>query len=149
MSKMIARAVAGEPYLFDRENLSISSMREQITDMASLLTAEEPEDRRSLAIYPQGTRTIGAPIAHLPVSLAAEAHRPLAVMNIYGAEHVMPKVPKGTQMKQVIDILIQRMHTWKSRHHVRVQLVDFLPGDMSRKMMKERFMQAHQRAAQS
>lgn len=147
MSQMIAKAVAGEPYLFDRDNLNGASLKAQIGEMSGILAAEQPEERRSLAIYPQGTRTPGAPIEHMPVSLALQAHVPIAVLNIHGAEYVMPKVPEGTQTRQIIKILIQRMYTWKSRHHVRVELADFIPADLSRKAMKERFMAAHQKSA--
>lgn len=144
MSRMLARVVAGEPYLFDRETLTMESMRAQIQEMKQILRPEnELAKPESLAIYPQGTRTIGAPIANLPAVVAGEADVPLAILNIYGAERVMPKVPKGTQTAQIINILIQRMHTWKSRHQVTIRLMDFIPADTHRKEKKERLMAAH------
>jgi|GEM_PF-1190578 len=148
-SRLIARAVAGEPYLFDRQNLTVGSMRTQLEEMGQLLRPEEGTPR-SLAIYPQGTRTLGAPVEDLPVSLARHNNVPLAVLNISGAEQVMPKVPEGQQASQVIQLLIRRLRMRRANiknhtHHVHIKLADFIPPELSRKEMKERFFASHDR----
>lgn len=142
-SKMIARNIINEPYLFDRENQTIGSMKTQVHEMAQLLQPEDDTAARSLAIYPQGTRTIGAPIENMPVMLAHEANVAMAVLNIYGGEPVMPKVEKGQQTSQVIQILLERLRTRRAKHHVTVKLMDFIPPGESRKAIKERFLGAH------
>jgi len=147
-SKMIARNIINEPYLFDRQNLTVGSMMTQIHEMSELLQPEDGSVAKSLTIYPQGTRTIGAPIQNMPALLAHEANVAMAVLNIYGGEPVMPKVEKGQQASQVIQILLERLRTRRAKHHVTVKLMDFIPPGESRKVIKERFLGAHHQPLQ-
>lgn len=148
-SRMFARLVAGDPYLFDRENSVEGSVKTQIDEMVSILSPEDDAQFRSLAIYPQGTRTIGAQIESMPVTLAQRAEVPIAVLNISGAEQVMPKVDKGKQTAQIFHILLQRVLTRRAKikekqHQVRINLADFIPAGKSRSETKKRFLEAHQ-----
>lgn len=145
-SKVILKATIGNPYLFDRQNLTIASMKTQVAEMAQLLNPEQESGQHadSLVIYPQGTRTIGAPIENMPAVLAHEANVPIAVLNIYDAETVMPKAAEGQQASQIIRILIERLRTRRAKHPVTIKLVDFIPPGGNRKETKERFQAAHQ-----
>jgi len=141
----VARSIIGELFLFDRNNLTANSMRNQVSAMADLLNPKQElnEQPESLVIYPQGTRTIGAPIENMPAVLAQLAGVPIAVLNIYNAEGVMPKVPEGMQGLQLIETLIVRLKYRKARHRVIVKLADFIPEGGNLKETKKRFVAAH------
>lgn len=149
--RWLMQALVAPPYLFDRQDLSPGTVTRQINEMSQLLQPAAPDSpHRSLLIYPQGTRTPGAPVRKLPVLIAEASQAPIAVLQIEGGAQVFPKVESHQEGRQILEILRRRLErrSQQQRHAVVVKLMALLdPRTMSRTELKKKFLAAHQVAS--
>lgn len=148
LKRAFAQMIIGDPYLFDRDNPDTQVIRRQIKEMQQLVNPNQ-ETPTSLAIYPQGTRTPGAPIHDMPEMIASNQKIPLAIYRIEDAQDVFPKLDGMSQASFVIHRLIQRLRSRRGKNvtPVTVKLVDFIDPKSeefpSRRELKARFYAAH------
>lgn len=153
LKRAVAQMVIGDPYLFDRDNADSQVIREQIREMQQLLNPNA-EKLTSLAIYPQGTRTIGAKIHDMPLLVSSVHQAPIAVFSIEGAASVFPKLEGREQASHYIQMLTRRLRSRRSdKTTVTVRLEDFIDPKTAvdpenehtpkRKVIKRRFYAAH------
>jgi len=139
----LAQRLFGEIFLFDRRTGSFEGARTQLEALGSRVKINAQNIGASLVIFPRGTRDPDAPMKDLPVVLSRQTKAPLAVVNIHGAEAVLPKVPKEMEPEQILNIFMRRLNH-QGQINVVVELADFIqPDDLKNQEMKKRFLNAH------
>jgi hypothetical protein len=145
LKRLFAHLVTGRMFLFDRFEMDRKKMNQQRHTIAELTRPRWYRGSLSPVIYPQGTRTLGAPLQYLPVRLSQEENIPIAVMNIYGAEQVLPKEEGVTENQQILRKLLERRHKTKDDMiPVTVRLMAFLATEENLPKFKQMFQEAHE-----
>lgn len=147
LKRALARATAGDPFLFNRHLTDKDEIAAEIARLKSQVDASETQPGLALGIYPQGTRDANAKIGSLPVHIAHDKQVGLGIFNIYDAETVFPKAhSKQEQANQILEALIRRLRSRRQDHHtVTVRLTDFITPEegLSRPELKRRYLASH------
>lgn len=143
--KLFAKVLIGEMFLFDRSPEGQKAADAQNIALVERMMIDPQSPRLSPVIYPQGTRQLGAPIQSLPVTIAEKSQVPIAVLNITGAEQVMPKVDSDQKLAQLRAALQRRLRSRPEESaHVTITLSGFIdPRNKTRGAIKKAFLAAH------
>ncbi len=149
IKRALAELIIGEFYPYDRA-ATMSVAKAQLKELDQKISGSTEEPGKTITVFPQGTRTPGAPLHHLPVMLAEKSKVPLLLFSIHGAENVFPKVAKHEGNRQFVDALLRRASQGKKDHTpVTIRLEEFIPAHTPRKKAEARFFEVHEQTMSS